>query len=227
MYDLARHTNTQLTHQGMSTPPTCSVDGIRLLFGWQKSVRANVFQTPVDERAPMERVTTSECDQRVGASSFDGNTVALIENCRGRGSDISVLDARTGRVTPLLNSPSNEAFPAFSRDGHWLAYSSDESDSYEVYVQRFPGSGRYPISSAGGIQPLWSRDGRELFYRWQDQMWVVDVRTDGGFAAGKPRLLFERTGYARGAPTRGYDLSLDSQRFLMVKLEQRKPSPAT
>ena len=58
-------------------------------------------------------------------------------------------------------------------------------------------------------------------------MWVVDVRTDGGFTTSKPRLLFEKPGYANGSPLRCWDLSLDGQRFLMVKLEQRKPTPVT
>ena len=74
---------------------------------------------------------------------------------------------------------------------------------------------------------MWARDGRRLFYRWQDQVWLVDVRTDGGFSTSKPRLLFEKSGYGSGIPIRGYDISLDSQRFLMVKSEQRKPSPVT
>jgi hypothetical protein len=58
-------------------------------------------------------------------------------------------------------------------------------------------------------------------------MWVVDVRTDDGFATSKPRLLFEKSGYIHAAPIRGYDLSPDGLRFLMVKLEQRKPTPVT
>jgi hypothetical protein len=58
-------------------------------------------------------------------------------------------------------------------------------------------------------------------------VWVVDVQTEGGFATGKPRLLFERPGYVMGGPIRDYDLSPDGQRFLMVKLEQRKPTPVT
>jgi hypothetical protein len=58
-------------------------------------------------------------------------------------------------------------------------------------------------------------------------VWVVDIQTDGGFSTSKPRLLFEKPGYGRGNPVRSYDLSLDSRRFLMVKLEQRKPAPVT
>ncbi|MGA2260913.1 MAG: hypothetical protein ABSH28_05720 [Acidobacteriota bacterium] len=86
---------------------------------------------------------------------------------------------------------------------------------------------KHPVSSEGGIEPLWARNGKQLFYRWGDQVWAVDVRTDGSFATSKLRRLFERPGYAFGAPIRSYDLSLDGQRFLMVKVEQRKPTPVT
>ena len=86
---------------------------------------------------------------------------------------------------------------------------------------------KHPVSSEGGSEPLWARNGKQLFYRRRDQVWVVDVRTDGGFSTSKPRLLFEQPGYSAGIPIRSYDLSLDGQRFLMVKLEQRKPTPVT
>jgi hypothetical protein len=85
----------------------------------------------------------------------------------------------------------------------------------------------HQVSSQGGIHSLWARNGKQLFYEWNDQVWAVDVRIDGGFATGKPRLLFERPGYLWGAQIRSYDLSKDGQRFLMVKLEQRKPTPVT
>jgi arylamine N-acetyltransferase len=86
---------------------------------------------------------------------------------------------------------------------------------------------KHQVSNEEGTAPLWSRNGKQLFYRRQDQVWVVDVRTDGGFATSKPRLLFERPGYYSTSPIRSYDLSLDSQRFLMMKLDQRKPTPVT
>ena len=93
----------------------------------------------------------------------------------------------------------------------------------------FPGreaSGRFPareaLSRSGqGTENSCSTDRRG------DQVWVVDVRTDGGFSAGKPRLLFEKPGYGRDDPIRGWDISPDGQRFLMVKLEERKPQPVT
>jgi len=86
---------------------------------------------------------------------------------------------------------------------------------------------KYPISSEGGVQPLWARNGKQLFFRWQDQVWAVDVGTGGGLATSKPRLLFEKSGYSGAVPIRSWDLSLDGQRFLMIKLDQRKPTPVT
>jgi Tol biopolymer transport system component len=155
-----------------------------------------------------------------------------VESHPDTGSDIELLDVSSGHMTPFLNSQFSETHPEFSPDGRWLAYRSNESNRNEVYVRPFPGPGaKYPISSEGGSEPLWAKDGTKLYYRWPDaqptQMWVVDVRTDGGFMAGKPRLLFDRSGYVFGTPERCYDLSPDGQRFLMTKLEDRKPTPVT
>jgi len=175
----------------------------------------------------MERLTTSEYDLYIGSWASDGKTVAVTE-WSPSGEDIALLDIHSGRLTPFLNSQFNEAYPEFSRDGRWIAYASDESKRNEVYVRPFPGPGvKQQVSNDGGIQPLWARDGKQLFYRRQDQVWVVDVRTDGGFATTKPRLLFERPGFSPSDPIRNYDLSFDGQRFVMVKHEQTKPMPVT
>ena len=107
---------------------------------------------------------------------------------------------------------------------------SDESGRAEVYVRPFPGPGsKWLISQEGGLEPLWARNGKQLFYRSFDgqQVWAVDVRTEGDFSASKPRLLFKAPGLSLGGPIRGWDLSLDGQRFLMVKLEEAKPKPVT
>ena len=230
VYDLTRGTDSRLTGEGRAVDPIWTPDSKRLLFKWQRSAVANLFWQPYDGSSPMERLTTSEYDQYPGSWSSDGKTVALVELHPDTGLDIAVLDVSSGRVTPFLNSQFAEMHPEFSPDGRWIAYASNESKRYEVYLRPYPGPGRkYQISSEGGDSPLWARNGKQLFYRQQNQnkVWVVDVRTDGVFAITKPRLLFDKAGYRSGTPIRTFDLSLDSQRFLMVKLEDRKPAPAT
>jgi serine/threonine-protein kinase len=110
-----------------------------------------------------------------------------------------------------------------------MAYASDESGRWEVYVRPFPGpGGKWLISQEGGLQPLWARNGKQLFYRSENgEIWVVDFRTDGGFSAGKPHLLFNVPMLGYGEPIRTWDLSSDGQRFLMVKLDDVKPTPVT
>ena len=100
-----------------------------------------------------------------------------------------------GQQLADLDEPAVALSPdvRFSPDGHWLAYVSDESGRYEVYVQSFPGpGGKWRISSDGGTEPAWNTTGHELFYRQGNKMMVVDVTTQGTFSAGKPRMLFER-----------------------------------
>ena len=228
VYDLVRGTNSRLTGEGWSFYTIWTPDGKPLLFSWGKSTADSLFWQPYDGSSPMERLTTSESGQRPGSWSSDGKTLAFVDVHQDTGTDIAMLDVRSGRVTPFLNSQYSEWYPEFSPDGRWMAYTSDESNRQEVYIRPFPGPGmKQQVSSEGGSEPLWARDGKQLFYRRPNQVWVVDVRTDGVFVAGKPRLLFEKPGYGSGYPIRAYDLSLDSQRFLMVKEEQRKPTPVT
>jgi hypothetical protein len=109
-----------------------------------------------------------------------------------------------------------------------MAYSSDETGSFEVYVRPVSGrGGKWKISDQRGSDPLWSKNGSQLFYRRGDQVWVLDIRTEGGFSSGKPRLLFEKPGFQGGYTNQTWDLSMDGQRFLMVKFEDKKPQPVT
>ncbi len=228
VFDLDRGTNNRLTSDGTAYNMAWSPDGKRLMISWSKSPPMNLYWMLSDGSSPMERLIKSEHSQQPASWSPDGKTVAIIDVSPDTGSDIAMLDVDSGRVTPFLNSPFSERYPDFSPDGRWIVYTSDESNREEVYVRPFPGPGpKTLVSSEGGRDPLWARDGKQLFFRRGDQMWVMDVRTDGGFSPGKPRLLFEKSGYERSFPIRNHDLSLDSQRFLMVKHEQRKPTPVT
>jgi Tol biopolymer transport system component len=230
VYDINRKTHSPLPTQGMALFPIWTPDGKRLLFSYGKSVIRNLFWQPFDGSSPMELLTPSQYSQAPGSWSSDGKTVALVEFHPGIGWDIALLDISSHRLAPLLNEKSQRAFPEFSPDGRWIAYASTKSRrQFEVYVQALSGLGNiHQISAQGGDQPLWARDGRQLFYRWQDQVWAVDVKVDrGDISFGKPHMLFKKPEYLSGGPIRNYDLSLDSQRFLMVRQEQRKLSPVT
>jgi len=137
-----------------------------------------------------------------------------------------LLDFGLAKAQPAAASfDSQSAVPTrLSPDGHWIAYATDESGRNEVYVQAFRGSGgRSQISADGGIEPVWARSGRELFYRNGDKMMAVDVQTAPIFRAGAPHVLFVGQ-YARVVwGEADYDVSLDGQRFLMIKGETQSP----
>ena len=105
-----------------------------------------------------------------------------------------------------------------SPDGRWLAYSSDESGRGEIYVRPLPDidAGRWQVSTDGGTQPLWARNGMGLFYRNGEAVITVSVETDPSFVAGNPEVLFEGQ-YVGGLSGRSYDVSPDGEQFLMIK----------
>src|SRR2546422_5330935 len=101
-----------------------------------------------------------------------------------------------------------------------FAYVSDESGRNDVYVQPFPGPGpKWLVSTDGGIDPVWSRDGRELFYRQDNQMMVVSVAPKGTFSAGRPQRLFEIR-FDAGDNGPNYDVSPDGKSFVMPRRNQ-------
>ncbi len=129
-----------------------------------------------------------------------------------------------GRVERILYGPTTEGLAEVSPDGRWIAYDSDESGQFEIYVRQYPDTylgRRWQISSGGGRQPLWSRDGRELFYRdFGGGMLAASVTLTPTFAPGPAVKLFENANYfGSGSALSGrtYDLSLDGSRFLMIK----------
>ena len=203
-------------------------DGKRVAFKWWISGEPNIYWQATDGSSTRERLTTSEFHQVPSSFSPDGSILAFVEAVPDRGWKINLLDLNSHHVTALPNSQSQEAFPDFSPDGHWLAYVSDESGRPEVYVRPFPALGsKTQVSSAGAAAPAWSRDGKQLFFRSDCEFWVSDVHTTTTFSASKPRLLFKQPDCMAGVPTRNWDVSPDGQHFLLTKLSSRKAQPVT
>ncbi|MDM7994127.1 MAG: protein kinase [Acidobacteriota bacterium] len=235
LYDLMRGSTTVLTGEDSPTVAEWTPDGKQLVFGLNRSDIFDLFSMPVDGSSPMVQLTNSmtHTGKSPGSFNHDGSILAYLEYSTETGYDIVLLDMKSRRTTPFLNSKAWEGWPRFSPDGRWMAYASNETGTWEVWIRPFPVPvGRLQISQKGSsregaMQPLWSRDGRHLYYRQSNAVWAVDIRTNGGFSAGKPYRLFDMPGFAGGIPWRNWDLWPDGNGFLMVKLDERKPQPAT
>ncbi|MGD2246428.1 MAG: protein kinase [Candidatus Aminicenantes bacterium] len=226
IYDIERDIPKGLVSDGISSNPRWTPDGRKIIFGWASlNPPNNIYWRPADGSAEKEQLTTDQNRKRLGSMSPDGEFLAFvgIQN----DFDILIYSFRDGSIRPFLATDHNETYPEFSPDGRWLAYVSDESGRDEVYVRSFtaPG-GEKRISHRGGRAPLWARSGKQIFYRSEFQVWAVDLRTEPEFSPSSPRLLFEKR-YGGTTPVRGYDISLDGQRFLMVKPGERVSQPVT
>jgi len=230
IYDLNRGTATRLIQEGKADFALWTPDGKGIVIQFWRAGKGNIYWLAADGSISLERLTTGDCHQVPGSFTPDGATLTFVELCPDTGWDINLLNMKSRQVTPFLNTTANESYPEVSPDGRWIAYVSDESGREEVYVRPFPvPSGKWQISSDGGIMPLWSHDGKQLFYTSTNEQdySVVDVRMDGSFFAGKPRLLFTSRQFAVGSPSHTWDVSPDGQHFLMTKFGDRKPNPVT
>ncbi len=237
LYDLTRETLTRFTFEGsVNTSPAWTPDGKRIAFSSNKEGLINLFWQLADGSGGLERLTPSEYINVASSWSPDGQVLAFFEVNPTTGFDIWVLrmgdpSAGSGQVRktqPFLRTPFNESAPRFSPDGRWLVYISDESGRREIYAQPYPGpGGKWQISTEGGAEPVWNPNGRELFYRSGGKMMAVDIATQPGFAAGKPRMLFEDQYVPTPGTTANYDVSSDGQRFLMLKPSEQAQAART
>ncbi len=232
MIDLSRGTLTRLTSEGRNARAIWTPDGTRVTYGSSTAGFENIFWKPADGSGPAERLTTSTYQNVAQSWSADGQTLLFMANHPTTLFDIWTLSLQGAerKVRPFLQTRFNESYGEFSPDGRWVVYVSNESGRNEVYVQPYPGPGpRRLVSTEGGTAPAWSRDGRELFYTTAQstggqasltKMMVVPVALRPTFTAGTPRMLFQGR-YGSTAFLRGYDVSPDGQRFLMVQQKER------
>jgi Tol biopolymer transport system component len=226
--DLSRNALTKLTFQHYNNFGFWTPDGKRVTFMSTAEGTLKSFWQLADGSGGLERLTSGENAQFPNSWSPDGQLLAFTEQSPTTGQDLWVQRIGDRQAQPFLRTPFNEHAAQFSPDGHFLAYTSDESGRNEVYVQLYPGpGGKWQLSTDGGIEPKWNRNGRELFYRNGNAVMAVDITTQHGFAAGTPQKLFEGpyVPTSRGFPN--YDVSSDGQQFLMVKASDEPPMTPT
>ena len=223
VYDLDRTVATRLTfEESVDSEQIWSPDGEYLIFSSDQNGPDSLYRKRADGSGDVERLTEAEKAQWASSWSRDGRYVAFIE--ADTQYDLWYLDLETRETKEILATQFGEGFPDLSPDGRWMAYASNESGSYEIYVRPFPeGPGKWQVSDSGGSSPRWSKDGRELFWRNNDGIAVADVETGGAtFRAGKARRLFEGPfqGGLLGVAIGGfqfadYDVSPDGEWFVM------------
>jgi len=211
--------------------PVWTPDGKRIVFESQGTSNFSLQWIRADG-GEAQRLLESKNRLRPYSFSPDGKRLAFSEQNAETWMDLWTLPLDTsdpeqpkpGKPELFLGTPFAELEPAFSPDGRWIAYTSTESGRPEVYVRPFPaggasGSGRSTISTGGGKLPIWSRDGRELFYEGLDNRIMAAAYTAKGdsFAAGKPRPWSNTQLLDIDAPW-NLDLAPDGKRFVVAVL---------
>ncbi len=239
IWDLVRKTMMPLTFDegAGSASPLWTPDGKRILYVWDRenALLGGVYWKASDGTGEAEKLASSPGRGLIPWSfSKDGKSVVLWEvTISPLHWDIGLLSMEGDHARQALIQEKHFAKePRISPNGRWMAYASNESGRYEVYVCPFPDvkKGKWKVSASGGNHPLWSPDGWELFYNNVDATMAVPVETDPFFKYGTPTVLFQGTLGKITSPTSKsmasytyWDISHDGKRFLMLK---DTPAPA-
>jgi len=236
IWDFARETLRRLTFDsGGNGMSVWTPDSRQIIFQSNRTSVSSVYKQAADGTGTVDRLSTSATPQWSNSITPDGTWVAGFELLPRTVPNVIFLPltppvVRPGSnpapgisqspVEPLAETRFKGSMAAFSPNGRYIAYQSEESGSTEIYVRPFPSvnNGRWQVSTAGGTRPVWARSGRELFYLdASNALTAVPVDISGPtISIGSPAKLFD-TGYAEPNPSRHYDVSADGQRFLMLK----------
>jgi serine/threonine-protein kinase len=223
LFDIARGASRRLTHT-LGRNPVWTPDGEMIFFGSGRDVEW-VRASSGDKPAALG-LAAADTIVRPGSFSRDGSRLAYSVNRAGAGWDLFTVlikreggKVRHGNPEPFLTTPANEHAPAFSPDGRWIAYHSDESGNNEVYVRSFPDRGeKWQVSSGGGLYPKWSRVGNELLFRANaPRVMVVPYQIhEGLFIPGKQRYFSEKTVLGENFLSHNFDVAPDGKLVVLL-----------
>lgn len=226
LLDLQRGTRQRFTFDASqdNSSPVWSSDGSRIAFASLRAGRWGLYQKPSSGTGPEELLFESSTPKAPSGYSPDGKSL-LFENVDPKtGQDLWVLPlAGDRKLVPYLQSPFRERSGQISPDGRWVAYGSNESGRSEIYVQGYStSSGKWQVSTGGGSEPRWRRDGKELFFVFNNpsQIFAITVEPDGdGLRFGIPEVLFPALYRFPNHATPYYvaDVSADGQRFFIPR----------
>jgi serine/threonine-protein kinase len=196
--NLARSSLAKLTLSSRAESPAWSRDGSRIYFGLEKAKYHQIFSKAADDSGEAQLAFPSDCDEDPYQISADGSKLLYVRSPADGLGELCVrrMGDTTSREKPkvllkslFLNSTSN----GFSPDGRWVVYQSEESGRPEIYVRPSSGEDRkWPVSTAGGLIPVWSPVGNEIFYLSGTKLLAVPVGAKGEeFVVGDPKVLFE------------------------------------
>jgi Tol biopolymer transport system component/predicted Ser/Thr protein kinase len=224
--DLERDTTSRLTSlPGRNQWPVWTPDSRNIVFLSLNAASPGIYWIRADGSGEAYRITSDNVRHIPQAITPDGKRLATLE--AGPGTGVSIWTApiegdpnhpQLGKREPFLESPFINILPAFSPDGHWIAYTSGEPGRTGLWVRPFPGpGGQWQIDGAGRF-PLWSRTGHQLFFLVDGRVMVADYTTKGdSFAAGKPRTWLDKRLLDLGSPPAfTHDLAPDGKRIAAV-----------
>jgi serine/threonine-protein kinase len=215
VYDLAGSVQPlRLTYHDHNIFPIWSPDGTHIVF-LSRASSDQLLSIPADGSATEPERVIAHQDLAVPLDWSPDGAFILFGELR----HLHLLHVTDGKTRRWLQTPFSETDGRFSPKGQWLAYTSNQSGSYEVWVRPFPGPGApVPVSSGGGHDPVWSRDGTEVFYRNGPKILSARVVPGTTFRVDAPRVLFENEPYAGSIAVRSYEIAPDG-RFVMIENE--------
>jgi serine/threonine protein kinase len=218
VYDFKRELLRRVTFDGLSRYPEWTPDGSRITIGRRRAGTLDFYWLPADATAGPDLLKRNERIAFVTSWTRDLQTMIYSQSTE-RGSDVWTYDQQRGIARPLLQSAATIYAPRLSPDQRWLAYLSNVRGSFELYVTSYPSlAGQWQLTSEGAREPIWSGDGRELFYRSGDQVFAIPIESTHPFTAGRPVALFRGPYFQPIGPgIRSYGVSSDGRRFLMMR----------